>query len=333
MSEPKGRGNRQRQQVNQISRRYPTAWAQSDTLRRDQRHTWPTWCYVPHRHWQDIAHPYGPDRQATPDTMIDVSRLAALGAWRVTRGIYRFDPDLYAALIDTPLTGDLPDALLYRLPSWGIYVETPGLTYAGFPLLGYYAHLNQHQNGSTELRLVIDSDHETHLFPVPIPLGHGSLQDALNAYLNVAREAYQQYAPEKLPVMAKAEAHLQEEVATLQPLLSLLLYLCADDADYERPPRLKTARPRSLGKQRIAVIPENVRYWEVGTRIGAALRQARDAALPSSADLPESTDRAKPRPHWRRAHWHTFWTEPRDGERTARVQWLPPMAVGLDGQE
>ena len=130
--------------------------------------------------------------------MIDVSRLAALGAWRVTRGIYRFDPDLYAALIDTPLTGDLPDALLYRLPSWGIYVETPGLTYAGFPLLGYYAHLNQHQNGSTELRLVIDSDHETHLFPVPIPLGHGSLMNALLAYLQIVREEYQkQNQPEK----------------------------------------------------------------------------------------------------------------------------------------
>ena len=60
-------------------------------------------------------------------------------------------------------------------------------------------------------------------------------------------------------------------------------------------------------------------------------RTARAAALPSSADLPESTDRAKPRPHWRRAHWHTFWTGPLNGERIAQVKWLPPIAVGLDG--
>lgn len=334
MGKNKAHGNRQRQQVNWISRRYPTAWAQADALRRDHRQDWPTWCYLPHRHWQDIARPYWPDRRATPDTMIDVSRLAALGAWRVTQGIYRFDPDLYAALIDTPLTGDLPDELLYRLPSWGVYVETPGLSYAGQPLIGYYAHLNQHQNGRTDLRLLIDSDSETRLFPVPIPLGQGSLMNALQAYLQVARDHYeQQNDVEKLIVTAQMEADLQKDVDALQPLISLLLYLCADDADYERPLRLKTARPRSLGKQRIAVIPENARHWDVGTRIGAALRSFRDAALPSSTDQPQSSDRAKPRPHWRRAHWHTFWTGPLDSERTAQVKWLPPIAVGLDGQE
>ncbi len=57
-------------------------------------------------------------------------------------------------------------------------------------------------------------------------------------------------------------------------------------------------------------------------------RTDRNAALHSSADLPESTDRAKPRPHG-----HTFWAGPLDSEQMAQVKWLPPMAVGLDGQE
>jgi hypothetical protein len=333
MGQNKAHGNRQRQHVNGISRRYPNAWAQADALRREQRQTWPDWCYLPIRHWRDMAQAVWPNREPTVDRMIDVGRLAALGAWRVTQGIYRFDPDLYAALIDTPLSGDLPDELLYRLPSWGIYVETPGLSVASRPIIGYYAHLNQHQDGHTDLRLLIDSDAETGLLPVPIPLGQGSLLDALHAYINVARDTFQQQSPEKLTLVAEAEANLQEEVATLQPLLSLLLYLCADDADYERPPRLKTARPRGLGKQRIAIIPENASYWDVGTQIGVALRTARDAAVRSSADLSESSDRAKPRPHGRRAYWHTFWTEPLDGERTARIQWLPPIAVNVDAHD
>ncbi len=334
MDHEKAHGNRQRQQVNQLKRHYPAAWQQADALRRDRRHEWPDWCYVPIRHWRDIAQPYWPAPQPTIDTMIDVTRLAALGAWRVTQGIYRFDSDLYAALIDTPLTGDLPDDLLYRLPSWGVYIETPGLRYSDQPMLGYYAHLNQHQNGSTDLRLLIDSDTETRLFPVPIPLGHGSLLDALRAYLQVARDEYQkQNATEKLIGIDQQMADLTQDVAMLQPLITLLLYLCADDADYERPPRLKTARPRKLGKVRVTVIPDNARYWEVGTRVGAALRTARDATTLTVPPAQESSDRAKIRPHWRRAHWHTFWTGPRDSERTARVKWLPPIAVGLDGQD
>ncbi len=330
MSEPKGRGNRQRQQVNQISRRYPTAWAQADALRRDHRKDWPGWCYLPMTHWFQIANP----QNAFPSPVLvrDVARLAALGAWRVTQGIYRFDPDLYAALIDTPLTGDLPDELLYRLPSWGVYLETPGLHYINAPLDGVYAHLEHDANsGQPELRLLLDGDDLLSLYSLPIDLGHGSLLDSLRATGDVAKRRMQQIIGLHPAVTGLLNEDLYRQLQhDLAPILSLLLYLCADDADYERPPRLKTARPRALGKQRIAVIPENVRYWDVGARVGAALRTARDAALPSSADQPESTDRAKPQPHGRRAHWHTFWTGPLDSERTAQVKWLPPIAIGLD---
>ena len=38
----------------------------------------------------------------------------------------------------------------------------------------------------------------------------------------------------------------------------------------------------------------------------------------------------RPRAHIRRAHWHRFWTGPRDGERTPRVKWLPPIPVNVD---
>lgn len=37
-----------------------------------------------------------------------------------------------------------------------------------------------------------------------------------------------------------------------------------------------------------------------------------------------------PRPHVRRAHWHHFGTDPRDGERKLVVKWLPPIPVNYD---
>jgi len=158
----KPHGHRQRQQVNWIRKRYPDAWERADELRKAPRPDWPLWCYLPMEHWWTIARRHWPNPQATPETVVDFGRLAALGAWRVTQNIYRFDPDLYASLIDTPLTGDLPDDLLYRLPSWGLYLETPGLTFDGRALLSVYAHLDYApHDGHSELRLLLDSDTDT----------------------------------------------------------------------------------------------------------------------------------------------------------------------------
>lgn len=325
------RGNHQRQQVNWIGKRYPDAWAQADALRRARRHEWPAWCYLPMEHWWAIARRHWPNQQATGETVVDFCRLAALGAWRITQGIYRFDPDLYAALIATPLSGDLPDELLYRLPAWGVYVETPGLTFDGRPLIGVYAHLDHApHDGHTELRLVLDSESDLRLFPVPIRLGHGSLQNAVRALSAIACEKMERHFPEKREFFADTETQDAQDARDLAPILALLLYLCADEADYERPPRPRTVHTQKHG--RLMAAPENARVWPVGERIGAALRQARERTDATPGDTPP-TERASPRPHWRRAHWHTFWTGPRDGERGVRVKWLPPIPVNLDGRD
>jgi len=99
-------------------RLYPKAYRQADQFRADRGKgtlpAWPSWCYLPMAAWYAIVSegkgPLGFDRIG------DVGRLAALGSWRVTQGIYRFDQDLYEAVRDTPLEGNLPAAILYRLP-------------------------------------------------------------------------------------------------------------------------------------------------------------------------------------------------------------------------
>lgn len=327
MGRDKAHGNRQRKQVNWISKRYPKAWQQADAW-RCEKDQWPTWCFMPMEHWYAIAREVWPSGEANIANIADVGRLAALGAWRITQGIYRFDPDLYAALISTPLTGDLPDDLLYRLPEWCVYVETPGLSFAEQPLLGVYAHMEYDaRDGHADLRLVFDSEKtDLHLFPQPIRLVRGSLLASIKATTDFARQTMERFYPDKLK--AFEDVAPEQDTHDLTPIISLLLYLCADEADYERPSRPRTVRTQKHG--RLMPPPENARYWDVGTRIGAALRTARDTAAHSDADLPEPSDRAKPRPHWRRAHWHTFWSGPLDAERTARVQWLPPIAVNVN---
>ena len=58
----------------------------------------------------------------------DVGLLAAIGTWRYSQGIYRFDDSVYEALRDTVPSGDMPVDVLYRLPEWCVYIETPVLT-------------------------------------------------------------------------------------------------------------------------------------------------------------------------------------------------------------
>jgi len=67
----------------------------------------------------------------------------------------------------------------------------------------------------------------------------------------------------------------------------------------------------------------------VGVRMGAALRRAKMSA---PRDTPEAggegKQRSSPRAHVRRAHWHGYWTGPRDGEQKFVLKWLSPVLVG-----
>ena len=65
--------------------------------------------------------------------------------------------------------------------------------------------------------------------------------------------------------------------------------------------------------------------WDVGVRLGAALRRAYQAAQTGGTDT-----HAGPRAHIRRAHWHGFWSGPREGERRFDLRWLPPIPVNVE---
>jgi hypothetical protein len=136
---------------------YPEAWRQVDDLRarRKELGDWPDWCFLP------LAGAYAIVSKGTTLQSIDQARhvgiLGALAAWRVTQGIYRFDPTVFDALWDTPVTGDIPTEVLFHLPEWCVYIPTPDRRWRGDPLHGFFAHLEHDANDRrTELRFVLD---------------------------------------------------------------------------------------------------------------------------------------------------------------------------------
>ena len=93
--------------LRELSRRYPTAWKIYDELRQDRGKDglpdWPEWCYCP------MAAAYaivgnGDSLDGDHASIASVQALSALASWRVGQGIYRFDPTIAQAIIDSPIT-------------------------------------------------------------------------------------------------------------------------------------------------------------------------------------------------------------------------------------
>jgi hypothetical protein len=114
--------------------------------------------------------------------------------------------------------------------------------------------------------------------------------------------------------------------AALDTLMAMILYLCSAKLDVTRAgaPRAHRARGPQQTAPSFAVCE-----WDVGVRIGAALRRAAEDARNETTASPAGTDPLRrPRPHMRRAHWHGYWSGPRS-EQQFDFTWLPPIPVNV----
>ena len=146
---------------------------------------------------------------------MEIAILTALAAWRPTKGIYCFDPELSEELMSTPITGDLPCDVFFHLPEWCVYVETPQQEKNG--AYGFFAYLDIHSSPTQEkqlsLHLIFDTvDYLVHSY---VPLRKAPLTELLD-------EVYR-----TVPASTRMSIH-----ALLQPAISLLLYVCATNAEF-----------------------------------------------------------------------------------------------------
>lgn len=305
---------------------YPNAWTMIDDLRSSRGRDlpeWPNWCYLPlSGFYAIVSADAGTDR--LPLRLIpDVAKLAAIGTWRVTQGVYRFDPAVYESIRGTPLNGDLPCDALYRLPEWCVYIETPDMSYPGWGrIYGAFVHLEWDANTQRhELRLLIDG--EEALTPLVLHLGRWSIKEALERF---GKEAARQADGQFIALTAGQIGCLS---AVAEPIISLTLYLCSEDADFngKRPQR---PRPKKTKKGWRMFPPDKPRTWDVAVRIGAALRKYNQ-----EAETHQTGNHEGPRPHIRRAHWHSYWTGPKTEPEQRRiiVKWMPPIPVNIDDNE
>lgn len=329
-------GLRSIQHLEAVSRDFPGLWKEYPHL-LDQLHklgTWPPACFCPLAAAQTIVSGGGKNRVPL-DRQHEVSRIAALAAWRPTQGIYRFDTTLLNELLNTPFQGSLPVEHLQRLPEWCVYVELDGREHAGFFAFIDHDVIQNH----TFLRVVLDNPASSSPLEqnLALRLDAGTLDEAIQRLIDGAMALLpQRHIPEAFKPAARALESIREVPDELrrhvdnikrlaEPLISVLLYLCASDAEMRptRDPKRKHEVPRfKRTPDGVLNMPPARRpeVWETGFRLGAALREAEQASREPGRS---------PRGHIRRAHWHSYWQGSADAKELG-LRWLPPIPVNLE---
>jgi hypothetical protein len=294
-----------------------------DGMLRDIPRDWPEWCLVPMGGAAAIAEHIGDHAEPTA-----AAEMTALFTWSKGRSIYRFDADLAASVLATPVTDEIPTDLFYRLPEWGIYIEAPPNGLWPAELLGVFVHLeSDSMSGQPELRLFGDPSDASTVIVIPLHLSETSIKEMLSAAIRTAATMARSYnmnldIHELTDVFS--EGQIDQMSAWLAPIVSCIMYLCTNDADIvEADPVNHRGKTQS--------VPARARQKDIGFRIGAALRSSR--TRPHDGQH-ESTGRHVA-PHLRRAHWHRFWTgslkDP--SQRELIVKWIPPIPVNLEQGE
>lgn len=295
-----------------VERAYPRIWDMASVLRAAKGEPdigdWPDYCWLPMSGWSAIT---GPRR--------NVKRLpvvAAIGTWRLSKGIYCYDEDLTRELIGTPMGEQTPTAVFYNLPEFCVYIDTPyNPDYSGF-----FAHLEYDFKPNRRYSPNIHAHSELRL--LYLPRVRDILDNSVQVMLHIDNKSIIDSLREIYGVKSS------EVLDNINGELSMLLYLCSEEPDYgdRQPPAY--AQPTRI-KGRYKWIPkQKPEIWDIGIRLGAAIR--RYQASERHAEGAEPIGRTV-RPHIRRAHWHGFWTGPRKEPARQRFvhKWIPPIPVNV----
>ena len=305
--------------INRLTSQYPQTWQKAEEFRQKNGNGlhWPEWCYLPTGGSTVIIENYH-----GMHNIASIPEHSALAPWRLSQGIYSFDPDVKEELYKTSISGEIPAQAFLGLPEWCIYIDDPELEFNTLPILGFFAHLEYDlRDKHSELRIVMDLGETTMMLPLYLDC---TLEESIKKMFAAIYKNIGVDEPENIPPFLK---QMVPDEATIHKMINLILYLCAEP-DYKAPtgnvlPPPGRPREKKTKKGMKIFPPDKPTYYMSGFSLGDKLRYAK-------ANDSEPTGR-KQRPHVRRAHWHTYWTGA--GRTTAKVRWVHPILINADQGE
>ena len=272
-----------------------------------------------------------------------VPRVHALAAWAKNKSIYDFDANIAEELIDSfDSAADLPVEAFDGMPYDGVYISVRNTPIAFFatkdreftptrdavPSIKFYIPAQQRSLHLTLRRATLERCMRADYMELMRALDDPEVTDALLlSYPHLDKEQYMRQTEE----IYKKEYEANKIV--LEHCLSLLLYLCSQNAEIEytspAPEESETdeEKPETTSSPKKKV---KSRTAQVGYRIGQAIRyhkqeEARERKKSGSTHI---GTRTKVTAHVRRGHYHHFWQGSRkDGTRKLILKWVAPIFV------
>ena len=317
------------QLLKHISKRYPNAWEYMDHVHqsngKDEYPSWPNWCYAPMAAALAIATQQNKNLFCQLQAVSDAQQIDALAPWRISKEVFIIDESLEQMLFQQADDTSVPAEILMQIPYPCFYIQFHNFEFQNRTISGAFVHLEYDvNNDSSELRILFTFLNGSTLgFPIHINAGnlenseHITVQEAINTIgtdspLNALRG------------MMQTENNAIK--IALGKVLQIVLYLCAQNAEIS--PNKEQSTVYKRGKK-IRDSYAEIRKWDVGVRIGAAVKASVQSGAYNSQSKEHSTH-ASPRPHMRRGHWHNFWTGSKSApsERKLVLKWVAPTFIG-----
>ena len=254
----------------------------------------------------------------------------ALAPWRLSKEVYVVDEDLKDLLFEQDGELDVPDEILLQLPYPCFYVELPNTYYRADKIHGFFVTLEYDViNGDKELKPVFLTD-DGDIFSYSIHIGAKTIEESVDMLDKQALENTN--GDKELKRLAlKAMQDSAETKIFLKQILQVILYILAQNAEIT--PSSEQSFITKRGKTLKDKYSE-IRKWDVGIRVGAAIRQQKIREQSERTERNQSGHNS-PRPHIRRGHWHHFWIGPKTQpeERKLILKWLSPMTVAANPED
>lgn len=234
-----------------------------------------------------------------------------ISTWNKYKPIYRFDPELVKELISNSkelLTSSMPTLLLDKLPFPAVWIELDNGQFPDFKKInsemprvqGILVYKILYSSKKILCLEYVDSSLSSFLVRLEYD-GHKTLKEAI--------------VKRSLSADEEADPKLDELMDDyIAQALSLVLYLCANNAD---------VRESKRSKNRISGAG-SVTEWDVGVRYGNAIR-----AYAAKEGKSHKGSHSRKRPHWRKGHFQHYWTGPKSKpeERKLILNWVEPVLV------